>query len=271
MQPGTKLAFWLVAVGWVGSSLGISAAADNGLFDHGVFDRLLQSHVTNDGVDYPAFSRGAELARYLDQLERAQPSSWSERDSLAFWINAYNAYTIHAVTVHRPPRSIRDIVLPGRDGQPGTVWKAPLVRVGGRSLTLDEVEHDLIRKRFPDPRVHFALFCAANSCPPLRAEAYTGARLDGQLDDQASRFLHGKAKGCRVDAANGVVYVSEIFVWYKEDFGDDAAVGRYIARYLPDTLERHVLESGRFRLVGIPFDWSLNDASARRPSSPATR
>jgi hypothetical protein len=252
----------------MGTSVGASAAAEGGPFDHGLFDRLLRSHVTKDGVDYAAFSRGADLGRYLEQLERAQPSSWPEAERLAFWINVYNAHTVHAVAVHRPSKSIRDLVLPGRDGQPGTVWKAPLVRVGGRSFTLDEVEHDLIRKTFRDPRVHFALVCAAYSCPPLRAEAYSGAQLDRQLDDQAHRFLHGQAKGCRVDAANGVVYVSEIFAWYKEDFGDDAAVGRYIARYLPETLERRVLESGRFRLVGIPFDWSLNDASARRSPSP---
>jgi hypothetical protein len=218
--------------------------------------------VSEEGVDYAGFSRGQELGLYLERLGQAQPSSFGEAERLAFWINAYNAYTIHAVTTHRPKTSIRDIVLPGRDGQPGTVWKAPFVKAGGRSLTLDEVENDVIRKGFRESRVHFALVCAAYSCPPLRAEAYTGDRLSAQLEDQALRFLHGGAKGCRIDAAHGVVYVSEIFTWYKEDFGDDAALGRYIARYLPDTPERRVLESGRFRLLDTPFDWRLNDGGA---------
>ncbi len=257
------VAFWILGAAFVESSPAVFAATEPGRFDHGAFDRLMRRHVTTDGVDYEAFAHAPELASYLKQLEGAQPSALSELERLAFWINAYNAHTIHAVVIHRPKQSIRDIVLPGRDGQPGSVWKAPIVRAGGRVHTLDEIEREVIPKGFREPRIHFALVCAGASCPPLREEAYTGERLSAQLEDQAQRFLHGRAKGCRVDAKNGIVHVSEIFFWYKEDFGDDVAVGRYIARYLPDSLERRVLESGRFRLVAIPFDWSLNRA---RPS-----
>jgi Protein of unknown function, DUF547 len=230
-------------------------------FDHSLFDQLLRSHVASDLVDYAAFARAPELAQYLARLEEARPQTLSEPESLAFWINVYNAYTIQIVNAYGPVRSIRDVVAPGRDGKPGSAWQAPVVRVDGRTYTLDQVEHDLIRGHFREPRAHFALVCAAIGCPPLRNEAYVGDRLEVQLDDQARSFLYGRAKGCRVDAANGIVYLSEIFAWYKQDFGaDDAAVGRYVARYLPETPERRVLLSGRFRLVPLPFDWSLNDS-----------
>lgn len=253
----------------VAGALRGSVAAQGGRgFDHGSFDRVLREHARKDGVDYASVARAADLAAYLVQLEAADPRALAGPERLAFWINAYNAHTIHAVAIHKPATSIKDIVLPDRTGQKGTVWKAPIVKVGGRTYTLDEVEHDAIRKSFKDPRVHFALVCAALSCPPLRLEAYTGARLEEQLEDQARSFLHGRAKGCRVDAARGVLHVSEIFRWYQEDFGDDVAIGRYIARYLPDSIEQRVLESGRFQVVAIPFDWRLNDAGATVGSQP---
>ena len=252
---GTVLASIIILTG----SPEISPAGEATAFDHRAFDRVLGKYATSDGVDYAAVAGAADLESYLRQLEGADPASLSASERLAFWINTYNAHTINAVAVHRPSKSIREILLPGRSGEPGPVWKAPMVRVAGRAYTLDEVEHDRIRGEFKDPRVHFALVCAAASCPPLRREAYTGARLDQQLEDQGHRFLHGHAKGCRVDAARGILYVSEIFRWYKEDFGDDAAVGRFILRYLPDSVEKGVLSSGHYRVSTIPFDWSLND------------
>ncbi len=254
-----SMALWLST--WSGAGL----AADRSVVDHGLLDGLLRRHVHGDLVDYAAVGRAPELEAYLGQIAAVDPSSLPGRERLAFWINAYNAYTIQVLNAHGLPGSIRDIVAPDRDGGEGSAWKTPVVRVGERLHTLDEVEHVLIREEFHEPRVHFALICAARGCPPLRPEAYTGERIEAQLEDQAMRFLHGKAKGCRVDAAPGIVYVSEIFEWYKDEFGsDDAAIGRFIARYLPDSIEKHVLEGGRFRLRTLPFDWTLNNVTAAR-------
>jgi hypothetical protein len=253
----SSLTLWLCT--WSAAGL----AADGSVVDHGLFHALVQRHVHGDLVDYAAVGRAPELEEYLGQLTAVDPGSLPAPERLAFWINAYNAYTIQLINAHGLPGSIRDIVAPDRDGKDGTAWRTPVVRIGERLYTLDEVEHGVIKEEFHEPRVHFALICAARGCPPLRPEAYTGERIEGQIEDQALRFLHGKAKGCRVDAVQGIVYVSEIFEWYKDEFGsDDASIGRFIARYLPASLERSVLEGGRFRLRTLPFDWTLNNVAA---------
>jgi hypothetical protein len=127
-----------------------------------------------------------------------------------------------------------------------------------RELTLDEVEHEIVRKQFQEPRIHFALVCAAVSCPPLRREAYAGDRLDAQLEEQARRFLGDREKN-RVDTVSGTVFVSPIFVWYRDDFGgSDEALARYLARFWPQGPERDLLQSSRFRLRETDYDWRLN-------------
>jgi hypothetical protein len=134
-----------------------------------------------------------------------------------------------------------------------------MVRAGGRSLSLDDVEHEIIRKQFAEPRIHFALVCAALGCPPLRSEAYTARRLEDQLEDQARAFLLGSPDKNRVDAGAATVWASPILVWYKDDFGgNDAALGRFLARYWPEGAERDLLRSGRFRLRQTDYDWTLN-------------
>lgn len=253
---------------WATAGLALFASRGGGeerpAVDHAVLDLVLSDHVKGDLVDYDSLARDMRLGTYLTGLATVDPASLAtEAERLAFWINAYNAYTLQVVLDHGTPTSIRDIVARGRDGRNGNAWQTPVVRVGDRRYTLDEVEHDVIRERFDEPRVHFALICAARGCPPLRSEAYTGPRLDEQLESQGLKFLHGSAKGCRVDPSTATVWVSEIFEWYKADFGeDDAALGRFIAHYLPDSMERRVLERGRFQLRVLPFDWTLNGVQA---------
>jgi hypothetical protein len=234
-----------------------TAAADG--FDHSLFDALLRRHVTGGCVDYDAFARAPEFPRYLEQLAAADPEKLEEKDRLAFWIDAYNAYTIELLNRHHERQSIRNINKTLGLLKAKGPWQEKIVRAGGALYTLDEVEHDIIRKRFHEPRIHFALVCAAASCPPLRSEAYTGARLEAQLTDQARVFLLGQPAKNRVDAAAGVVYLSPIFGWYKDDFGgDDATVGRFIAAYHPEGPEKRLLLSGHFKVLETPYDWSLN-------------
>jgi hypothetical protein len=227
--------------------------------DHSPWDDLLKAHVTETGlVDYEAFARSTEFRSYLTALEVVRLEGWDERERLAFWINVYNAYTIEQVNRHGERESIRNIrrtlgLIPLKGP-----WSERLVRAAGRELTLDEVEHEIVRKEFQEARIHFALVCAAVSCPPLRREAYTGDRLDAQLEEQQRHFLGDREKN-RVDTVAGTVFVSPIFVWYRDDFGgSNQAIGRYLARFWPQGPERELLLSGRFRLRETEYDWRLN-------------
>ncbi len=238
------------------------AAAAPLAFDHAEWDALLHAHVTAGLVDYDAFARSAEFGAYLGRLASAQPDALAQADRLAFWINTYNAYTIQQVNAHAERRSIRNIrktlgMLPLKGP-----WSEPMVHAAGRTLTLDEVEHEIIRKQFREPRIHFALVCAALGCPPLRSEAYVGARLEEQLDDQARAFLLRSPGKNRVDLASRTVFVSSILVWYRDDFGGgDAAIGRFLARYWPEGEEQRLLASGWFDLRETDYDWTLNNTA----------
>lgn len=235
------------------------AGAQAAAFDHGAFDALLRAHVRDGRVDYDAFARATTFRAYLRSLERADLAALPEPERLAFWINAYNAYTIQLIVAHGERESIRNVnktlgvlALKGP-------WKEPIVRAAARTLTLDDVEHEIVRKQFREPRIHFALVCAAVSCPPLRAEAYTGARLDAQLDEQARAFLLATPAANRVDPAARSVHLSPIFDWYRGDFGgDDAALGRYVAAFHPPGPARELLLSGDFRVHWTAYDWALN-------------
>jgi hypothetical protein len=142
-------------------------------------------------------------------------------------------------------------------------------RRGRPRYGLDEIEQDIIRKRFQEPRIHFALVCAAMGCPPLRSEAFVGGRLEAQLDDQARGFLLRSPTKNRVDVATRTVHLSPILVEFRDyiqDFGgSEAAVGRYVARYFPAGPERELLMSGSFKVVPTHYDWTLNSqANGRR-------
>ncbi|MDQ3309335.1 MAG: DUF547 domain-containing protein [Gemmatimonadota bacterium] len=234
--------------------------AQSRVFDHSAFDRLLKAHVSPAGmVDYDAFERAPGFTRYLGSLARVDPRSLPEAERLALWINAYNAYTIALINQHEERRSIRNInktlgFIKGKGP-----WGEPLARVGGRDYTLDQIEHEIIRKEFREPRIHFALVCAAVGCPPLRREAYSGDRLDAQLDDQARAFLLRSPAKNRLDVGAKRVYLSPIFDWYGQDFGQtDAAIGRYLARFYPAGPMRQLLLGDDFKIVYTAYDWSLN-------------
>jgi len=227
--------------------------------DHSAFDELLKKHVVKGMVDYDAFAQSGAFKKYLESLGAVDPARLSEPERLAYWINVYNAYTIALVNRHEERASIRNIGEGEGLIRPRSPWKEPIVKAGGRTYTLDELESDVIRKQFHEPRVHFALVCAAVSCPPLRSEAYTGEKLEPQLESQARLFLLDAARGSSVDVKNGVVHASRIFEWYKDDFGgSDDAVGRFIARYHSESPEKQLLTSGRFKMEFLEYDWTLN-------------
>ena len=237
--------------------------------DHAGFDALLGRHVADGLVDYDAFARSDEFRAYLDRLARARLDGLPEADRLAFWINVYNAWTIEQINAHEERDSIRNInktlgLIPLKGP-----WSEKMVRAAGRTLSLDDVEHGIIRKEFDEPRIHFAVVCAALGCPPLRSEAYTGARLEEQLEDQARLFLLRSPEKNRVDVAERTVWVSSILTWYKDDFGGtDASLGRLLARYWPEGEARQLLLSGRFQLRKTDYDWTLNSVERGRSAAP---
>jgi Protein of unknown function, DUF547 len=223
--------------------------------DHSAFDRLLRAHVSDGRVDYDAFRDAAAFGRYLSSLERASLAGTDDDERLAFWINVYNAYTIQLIVSHGERVSIRNINRTLGVLRLKGPWSAPIVRAAGRTLSLDEVEHRIIRKEFHEPRIHFALVSAAKSSPPLRSEAYTGAELERQLFDQGRRFLTDSSKN---QIETKFPRLSPIFTYYKADFGNSRSeLGGYLAMWF-DGETKKKLESGRFGMRELPFDWSLN-------------
>jgi hypothetical protein len=238
-------------------ALAITAAAQTA-FDHThmAFTVILQSHVKDERVDYAALKKkSAPLKGYLDTLAavpEADFKSWAKSQRLAFLINLYNAATLQLVVDHYPVKSIKDI-----GGFFSGPWKQPVVRVFGKTFTLDQIEHEMIRAKYAEPRAHFALVCASIGCPPLRAEAFDAEKLDAQLDDQGRVFL-GTASKNRVNAKNGTLHLSPIFKWFADDFtGKAGTVEKYIAPYFNEA-DKAVILSGSLEIEYTDYSWALN-------------
>ena len=226
---------------------------------HAPFTALLRENVRNDLVDYDAFAKSQEFQQYLGNLDAARLEPMSKDERLAFWLNAYNAYTIQLINQHKERESIRNVnmflgVLKGkRHG------KVEIVRAAGRFLNLDDVLNKVIRAEFKEPRIHMAIVDAAVSSPPLRAEAYEGSRLDQQLDDQTRTFLRERQTANRLDLGNSIVHLSPIFDWNRADFGKtDEAIIRFVAPYFDGRGERAAFAASRLTLEFTDFDWALN-------------
>ncbi len=246
-----------------------AATAPQPRLDPAPFNAVLRSVVDGQGlVDYAALQRDpAQLDRYLKALGALAPerfASWSEAEQIALLINAYNAFTLRAIIDNDPIRSSIKAI-------PG-VWKFRRHQLMGRGLTLDAIEHEILRREYNEPRIHAALVCAAISCPPLRQEAFTGAALERQLEDQTIRWLASPV-GLVIDRAAGTVGISAIFQWFAEDWqradpqaaavpGHDkqSAVLRFIARYVP-AQERELILGGDYRFAYLPYNWDLNRQS----------
>lgn len=225
---------------------------------HARFGTVLGRFVTNGWVEYSGLKREpADLDAYLDRLATipvAEFAQWPKAERLALLLNLYNARTLRLILDHYPLGSIRNIGV-----LPGAAWKRPIVRWGGKTLSLDQLEHELIRPGFNEPRIHFALVCAAKGCPPLRAEPYVAAKLDAQFDDQARTFLSATVKN-RFDAKAGVLWLSPIFDWYERDFGaDSAGIIRYVTPYLPADARAELARATKVEVRFTDYDWNLNE------------
>jgi hypothetical protein len=256
------------------------------VFDHShrEFDHLLKKFVANGLVDYRGLQAEADLlCRYTGSLagvEQSTVQGWSPDRQLAFWINAYNALTIQTIVRRYPirSRSLVGLFFPRNSIlQIAGVWNRLNFAVGRRTLTLGEIEHEILRKNFEEPRIHFAIVCASSSCPRLRHEAYRFDILQDQLHDQAVQFINDPIRGVRFDAEKNRLHVSKIFKWFKEDFESHQATGNpiiaYIRPYLNNNSITEALAKNRdIRLSYLPYDWSLNEQThANRPATPGGR
>jgi hypothetical protein len=244
-----------------------AAKSGSGKFDHSGLDAVLKKVVKGDRVDYAALKADrAGLDAYVDRLAKLTQEEYeklSRDEQMALWINAYNALTLRSIVDAYPiqgalklntfPRnSIRQI-----DG----VWdkKHP---VAGREISLNDIENEVLRKQWHDPRIHAAINCASRSCPPLRAEAYTGAALDAQLEEQMRAFLADPTRNT-IDAKAGTVEISKVFDWFGDDFGrkdDPRAVLRFFASHGDESWKPFLSKFDPTAIKYKDYDWTLNSS-----------
>ena len=227
---------------------------DDVSFSHELFDQVLQEHVDEKGrVNYTKLKANPEkLIAYLDLLAFADPEALSYNERLTFWINAYNALVIKGVVNHYPITSVRKVKL--FNG----FFSRLKFHVAGKMRTLNQIEHDIIRTEFVDPRVHFALVCASRSCPPLWNRAYAAETLEERLETATFNFIENPEQ-VRIDRSKRRVYVSKIFKWYDKDFKEGYdGVTDFLADYLPSE-DAEYLESTDVKLHYLDYDWTLND------------
>ncbi len=222
-------------------------------FDHSRFDAVLKEYVSPEGgwVDYAGLVKNQDnLNAYIESLAVAPIDDLGRNERLALLINAYNAFTLRLILDHYPVKSIKDIPSVQR-------WDAKRWILGGQTVSLNEIEHEWIRPNFVEPRIHFALVCAAVGCPPLRHEAYTGSSLEEQLEDQAV-YTHTHERWFRYDPKNHQLWLTSLYDWYGDDFRQVAgSIIAYAARY--STALQQALDAGEKPKVHfLDYDWSLN-------------
>ncbi|MFL6199703.1 MAG: DUF547 domain-containing protein [Thermoanaerobaculia bacterium] len=242
-----RSAFFLLAVLLFTSP---ASAADP---DYRLWHELLSKHYDPArGMDYKGLKADkAALDRLRRQMATVDAGSLTRPEQLAYWINLYNISVVGVVVDHYPVESIRDI-----STDPIVrlnVFKKPYVQVKGGTLSLDDVEHKKIREPFKDPRIHFAINCAAESCPPIRPEPFTGGAIDRQLDDQARKFLNGSVR-----LEGDVLHVTKIMDWFKDDFEQwGGGAVPFLRKHLPPDKAKKI--GNKVELEFDDYSWKLND------------
>lgn len=218
-----------------------------------VFSSLLKKYVTDMGfVDYKGFiSERNIFEEYLNSLSSTPPDrSWNKNEQIAYWINAYNAFTIKLIIDHYPLKSIKDIGPYIQIPRVNTPWQKKFIQIGNKTYNLDKIEHSILRSKFNDPRIHFALVCASISCPKLRREAYEASKLDDQLNEQGKHFLANQNKNI-IEADK--LKLSKYFTWYKGDFTQDGSLIDYLNIFAP------VKINSQAEIDYLEYNWGLNE------------
>jgi hypothetical protein len=235
--------------------------ASTATIDHSAWQGLLQRYVRpySDGINRVAYGSVTAddrrvLEQYIARLAVLPISTYNRKEQRAYWINLYNALTVKVILDHYPIKSIRKI-------KPGLLsigpWRQKLVTVEGQQLSLDDIEHRILRPIWRDPRLHYAVNCAANGCPNLQTEPFTANNTDTLLTDAAREYVNNW-RGVAIE--RGRLIVSSLYEWYQEDFGDsDEGVIHHLRRYANPELVAQLSEVKR--IADDRYDWALNDAS----------
>lgn len=223
---------------------GISATEDPGNEAIEIWDQLLKKYVgTNGMVDYAHWKEDPQMARVIKLFASQHPKdTWSKTEIMAYWINVYNAYTVNLILDNFPLKSITDLDKP---------WDTEFIHIQGRTYSLNQIEHEILRKKYKDPRIHFAVNCASFSCPKLLNTAFRAENLNAQLEARAKEFINDKSRN-RISPNQ--IAISKLFDWYKEDFtiGGGSVIdylNKYAATKINPTAELSYLE----------YNWSLNN------------
>ena len=221
---------------------------------HEKWDQLLQHHVDAEGiVNYKGFIQdSSELNAYLQLLSLSPPNKkkWSREERMAFWINAYNAFTVKLIIDNYPVASIKDIGAKVQIPFVNTPWDIKFITIGDEKLDLNNIEHKKLRKVFDDPRVHFCVVCASKSCPKLLNKAFKADILDEQMDQQARDFL---ANDFRNQVEPNKLVISKIFSWYSMDFPKKAKFIEFLNQYAPTKINPDAT------IDYLHYNWNLNE------------
>ena len=225
--------------------------SDSVPISHEIWSNLLAKHVDDKGwVDYKGFQKDSlVLKQYLELLSSGHPNdkNWTSNEQLAYWINAYNAFTVKLIIDHYPLKSIKDI----KKGIPfvNTVWDIKFINIEGHEYDLNNIEHGIIRKQFEEPRIHFAVNCASVSCPKLLNKAYVSDMLEDQLTESAKLFL---ADPLRNQVSE--YRVSSIFSWFRGDFKKQSGT---LVRFINQYIKQPIPEGAD--LSFLDYNWQLNE------------
>jgi len=235
-------------------------AEDTRTIDLDLYGRLLEAHtratpdIVGTRVDYRALENSEDWQRLVEQVRAATPSRMGADERLAFWINAYNILAIELVREHYPVESIKDI---GSFFSP--VWNVEVAEIEGRTLSLGEIEHEILRK-LDEPRIHAAIVCASISCPPLARTPFRPTRLDEDLSAAMRRWLANREKGFALDRERKRVRLSKVFDWFEQDFESRGGVLAAISPYLePEDAAWLRTNAAAVQIRYFDYDWSLND------------
>ena len=229
-------------------------------FDFSDWDALIKKHVSPKKVDgvminavnYKNLKNDGNFKKLISRLNSVRENSLkTHEEKLVFWINTYNILSAKMVVDRFPIKSIKDA---GSFFSP--VWEKPAGRVAGKERTLNEIEHEILRK-MNEPRIHVAIVCASVSCPDLRLEAFTADKLNEQLSDQMKRFLQSSEKGMRMDKKKNRVYLSPIFKWFKDDFESRGGVLKVISNYVSPEAAKELMSPG-IDVSYLDYNWGIN-------------
>ncbi|NIM17158.1 MAG: DUF547 domain-containing protein [Candidatus Aminicenantes bacterium] len=220
---------------------------------HATWDKLLKKHVKNGLVNYKGFANDVkQLDRYLETLEKTGISTYNREQELAFWINAYNAYTVKLILDHYPIKSIRKIDNP---------WGKRTWKAAGQTLSLDYIEHKILRKKFEEPRIHFAVVCASIGCPDLQSFAFQPEKLNDQLALAARQFFASpKHFYIKEDKNTIIIHINKIFSWFGNDFGKTKKErAAFMLPYLDKSTAEKLKQAKSLAFKYLPYDWNLNE------------